>query len=1094
MASAAAGTVAVAGFLAMLLASRVLRPVRQLARRARAVAEKRTDYAEVQPSFVREFEVLRNSLAQADDEMRRSLDESQQAERVALESNAALRLAERIARMGSWTLDPETGQFIGSDMLHELMGLDQGRRTLTLEDLEERMADDSFVLLSHAVAHCRQTGIPFGIEIEFFRHDGTSFHSFIQGQVVQDGHGQVSRISGTVQDITERKEHSERMAALADNLPSGVIYRMEQEPEGGIRISYISAGLERLTGIPATRAVAESSALIGAILPSDRLAMMEKLDHSARSDEIYDQEFRLKTAEGRQIWMHARAAARRLPNGRMVWDGILRDISAEREVGDALRRAKDSAEKAEKAKSDFLAAMSHEIRTPMNSVVGMTRLALQTNLDSRQRNYLEKIDISAQSLLGIINDILDFSKIEAGGMELERTTFELEQVLKSVSTVIALRAEEKDLEVAYAIATDTPPLLVGDPLRLGQVLTNLLGNAVKFTPKGEIVVSIRPAAPSAKGRPMLQFSVRDSGIGMNAEQLRNLFKPFTQASIDTSRKYGGTGLGLAICKRLVELMGGRIWADSAEGAGTTFHFTAELEVAEDDGSLTALRRPSSYLRNRRVLIVDDNASARQVLSDMTRDFGMETQTATGGEEALEILRHEAAAGRRFDLVLVDWRMPGMDGMETARHIKQDEAQLKLPSVLMVTAFNYDAVLEAAGEIGIKGVLIKPVTQSVLFNTVLGILSVEGAPVARARAAEVGGAHRIEDFRVLAGRRALVVDDNAFNREVASDFLHLVGIEAETAINGREAITLMEDRPYDVVLMDMHMPVMDGLSAVREIRQNPAWRDLPVVALTAQARVEDHLASHEAGMTAHLSKPIDEFALYGTLVKVLGLDLLAAPAEPPPTGAALPEAERFVPDLARLTQRFGGNQDRVLRMLRGFQRDFSGLTERLEMQLVAGDLPALADIAHQVKGAAGYFGAEACVTAAAEQERLARAGEDAALAPAVARFIARLDEVLAAIAGLIAVQDQTEAPATPTNAAGAVDLLELIDRAVPLVRAGDFAARSLLEDLATGLRGGELAAVIEVVLDLFDDLELGEAAAALTDLRTDLAATMAMGAV
>jgi two-component system, sensor histidine kinase and response regulator len=1000
--------------------------------------------------------------------------ESRLAERRLQQSYESLRQAERLAKIGSWTLDLATGQFSCSDMLYDMTGADPGGPALTPDDLQKMLAPDSYRKINAAIAKCAETGEPYNIRVDHLRPDRTSFAAHIRIQANRDASGQIASLTGTLQDITEREEARAQLAALADNLPNGAIYRLEQDVRGQYAMPYVSAGVLALIGTPADEIMQDRDAFLRTIHEEDLPRYQAAVEHSRATREVFDCQFRARTRDGRLIWMHCRSAPRLQWDGTLVWDGIMLDITAERQASEALQQAKETAVAAEQAKSGFLATMSHEIRTPMNTVIGMTRLTLQTDLGPKQRNYLEKIDASAKTLLSVIDDILDFSKIEAGKMVLEDAEFTIEAVLESVSAVTAMRAEEKGLEIAYSISPAVPHKLRGDPLRLGQVLTNLISNAVKFTHAGEVVISIG-VAPGTGATTTLQFAIRDTGIGLDADQIAGLFKPFAQASSQTSRHYGGTGLGLAICKQLIEGMGGKIEVESAPGRGSIFHFTIETAVpAREAVSPSANSRPR-YLEGRRVLIVDDNASARAILLEMVRAFGMAAAAVESGSKALAALRMASRNNEPFDLVLMDWRMPTMDGLETARRIKTEDKLRRMPAVLMVTAYGREEVLRQVEQIGLQGLLIKPVTESVLFNTITDILSdsptfesTRNLPVRRELLPN-------EVLSMLTGRRVLVVDDNALNREVACDFLLAAGMEVDTAINGIDALRQLEAHAYDAVLMDMHMPEMDGLAATKEIRRQSRWAALPIIALTAQARVEDRQASLKAGMTTHLTKPIDETALYRTL-----MDVLAASAGPKARDA---EAADVI-DLSSAHRRLGNKPDRVERLLQGFLRDFGNAPARMDEHLRKEDAAAVASLAHVLKGAASYLDAHRFYESAEQLERAARQKDSEAMkaqAPAFQNRLANLlDQVNASLVG-ISPQDASSAQANT----GIV--LDLIAQLEPLIARGDYGAEALLEKLSAvvaGTGGEELA---KEVRSQYDELELAAASAALLRLKANLQA-------
>jgi PAS domain S-box-containing protein len=805
------------------------------------------------------------------------------------------------------------------------------------------------------------------VEVRLKRRNGSAFWALLSLEpAIYEGQ---DAIFASVYSIDDRKtaerqlaEHSSRLRAILDFSPALISIK---DREG--RYQLANRRLAELIGLNPEDMINRTAHEIPSRFHADQTA---ELDREVLETQLPVESIRMLDAEdGKHVFLMVKFP---IPGP----DG---DITAIGTVGHEiteLQKAQEAAETANSAKSEFVANMSHEIRTPMNAILGMAYLVQKTELTEQQRNYVDKIHSSARALLGILNDILDISKIEAGKLTIEHLPFDLEMVVGEISNVLMFKAEEKGLELVLSIPHDIPTKLIGDPLRLRQVLINLAGNAVKFTETGEIIISVEQVDRTDDSI-RLAFLVRDTGIGMTREQTDRLFRPFMQADSTTTRVFGGTGLGLAISRQLTNLMGGEIDVESEFGVGSTFRFTVEFGVQEQ--AFRETRHLPVDLRGLNILVVDDSQIAREVLQETLESMSFTVTAVTSGAAAIEAYAASGKNGKPpFDIVITDWKMPGLDGIETTRQLLSDSDNDCLPVVVMVTAFDKASIQQEATRAGVRALLEKPLSPSTLIDTLMECLSSDG-PLQRR---QMSVHESVASVGTLTGIRVLVAEDNEINQQVARDILEGVGLVVDIVENGRLAAerAIEDPRRYDALLMDLQMPEMDGYEASRMIRLSVPGDKLPIIAMTAHASKEERDKCLAAGMNDHVAKPIDPPLLFSTIAKhVCGesdayagenAQEEALPAASAPDTGETPSDAQDQPSLLDLDEgirRIAGNKSLYLRLLGMFKNSKSGVPDELRMAISEGDPEQAARHAHSLKGAAGNISANRLYRIASEIE-------------------------------------------------------------------------------------------------------------------------------
>lgn len=790
---------------------------------------------------------------------------------------------------------------------------------------------------------------------------------------------ELGSLAATFNHMTQRLQQSQQqLSAMAttyrsifDNATEGIF---QTTPQG--RFITVNKAMVTMLGYSSAQEMCSMITSIGEQLytnPQERQASLRQL---RTQGHIADMQVAFTRKNGSSFYVQLNARLLSTQDGDII-QGMALDISERREKERAEEERK-TAQLASQAKSEFLANMSHEIRTPLNAVMGLTDLLQRTEVNTKQADYLSKIKSSSSSLLAVINDILDFSKIEAGHLQLEEIPFSVYEVMANLSEMFSHRAHEQEIELLIHIDDQTPSALIGDPTRLGQVLINLTSNALKFTRQGEIVIAVHPCSQQGDdaGQIMVEFSVTDTGIGIETTRLETIFDSFTQADSSTTRNFGGTGLGLTICRQLTQMMGGNITIESEQGKGSTFSFTVALRLQPENKQVSLI--PPMDLRGLRVLIIDDNKTAREILATIIESFHMQATTAHSGQAALELLQQDQDG---FDLVLLDWKMPEMNGLETARKVKSDLHLNKLPIICMVSAYGREDLMQQSERKFLDAFLHKPVNQSFLFDAIMELFGRCEKMLDNKKHQII--AEPLAEKKQLTGRRVLLVEDKEINREIAIEWLNSAGISVEIAEDGQQAVDFFANPNaprVDGVLMDIQMPNMDGLEATHKLREKTELQELPIIAMTAHAMQGDREKCLAAGMNDYITKPIDPRILFSTLATWLGdgntpstaVQSVSEVNNLPSTPQSAPTQESSQTingvDMAQGLYRVNQNQNLYHKLLRSFAAEYAPAAKQMEQMLQQQNHKAARELSHSIKGLAANLGATELSKLAADIEQ------------------------------------------------------------------------------------------------------------------------------
>jgi two-component system sensor histidine kinase/response regulator len=873
--------------------------------------------------------------------------------------------------------------------------------------------------------------------------------------------GDIERVIAIFQDITIQKANEEariiaeeRLRTVFGNvLVSIVLINAETK-----RIADINPAALRLLNLKRHEAIGKKYDLI----INEKEPNIDSFIYN--SDNMTNYETVLLRTDNKEIPIIKYSVELQMNNGNYILESYI-DISRRKAMESEMFKAKQIAEEATLAKSNFLARMSHEIRTPLNAIMGIALLAINSNSSALINDYLSKIKTASDSLLLIINDILDYSKIESGKMKLENIEFELSDVFTEVSNVVSLFASQKGLELIFDYGENIPQFVKSDPHRLRQIILNLVNNAIKFTNKGEIIVRVRLQSTEEE-KVTLLFTVQDTGIGISEKQKDLLFDSFSQADESTTRKFGGTGLGLAICKYLVELMNGKISVESILNKGSIFSFTIEFGAVHKQPQIN-----SRIGDNIKVLVVDDNMSSRQIISSMISTFMFKVTTASSGSEAIRMIEAAEAARNSYDIVLMDWKMPEIDGLEASKIIKTTSRLQKTPSILMITAYEKNEIENDPRRKYVNGILTKPINKSDLYNITMGSLGNYSFKTKKIKAFNFND----YNFDKIAGAKVLLVEDSKLNQFVATELLKKMGMIVEIAENGVEAIIAVADNDYDIVFMDVHMPEMDGDEATRKIRTIKNLKNLPIIAMTANAMQNEIEKNFEAGMNGHISKPIDPILLVETLfewIKPMDRHYIIETQEP--------EQEEVLPTFKSIDTHRGlvnvaGNTTLYKKVILDFPKEFDSAENKIKKYLETEDFKQAEFLSHTIKGVAGNIAANALYKAASELEQVLKNKKFEMLDVSFNTFKAEIKEVLREII----LNDNQLHNKVIKKSETQIEITELIKKLRPLLESSDSEAISFLLDISNSNIKDEI--LKQQLSDQISDMDFDEALTTLNQI-------------